>query len=229
MNVSEITFGNVYATLSQVDLSDYKMKKGKFDYLSWSDAINVMMEYYPQFTYEFLPETYEENGTVMTHCIVRIGHLERSMWLPVMDFNNNSSQNPTTRQIQDARMRCLVKCLAVYGLGLYIFRGEDLPDATKDKEEKAVVTTNYSLVSANGEDLGIYLGEQELMKELRSQLGVKKDSITDDHKAFFRVNKSTIATALQNANGGTDAHTSLNRLVAYYHDVWSEDEEEKTK
>ena len=30
-------------------------------------------------------------------------------------------------------MRCLVKCLAMFGLGHYIYAGEDLPSAEADK------------------------------------------------------------------------------------------------
>ena len=56
-----------------------------------------------------------------------------------MDNNNKSLTNPTTRQIQDSRMRCLVKCLAMLGLANYLYRGEDLPDANKDAEEAQVI------------------------------------------------------------------------------------------
>ncbi len=137
MNV-ELTYKEVWATLNALDLSEYHDKKGNFTYLSWTDAWKILMEHYSFATYEFQPETYENNGTVMSHCIVRIGHLERYMWLPCMDNRNNSVSNPTTRQIQDSRMRCLVKCLAMFGLANYIFRGEDLPDADKDVAEAQV-------------------------------------------------------------------------------------------
>ena len=53
------------------------------------------------------------------------------MWLPVMDNRNKSIVNPTTRDISDARMRCLVKAIAMHGLGIYIYAGEDLPESTK--------------------------------------------------------------------------------------------------
>ena len=138
MNV-ELTYKEVWATLNALDLSEYHEKKGKFTYISWTDAWKILMEHYPFATYEFQPETYENNGTVMSHCIVRIGHLERYMWLPCMDNNNKSLTNPTTRQIQDSRMRCLVKCLAMLGLANYLYRGEDLPDANKYAEEAQVI------------------------------------------------------------------------------------------
>ena len=138
MNV-ELTYKEVWQTLNALDLSKYHDKKGNFTYLSWTDAWQILQEQYSFATYEFMPETYEENGTVMSHCIVRIGNLERYMWLPCMDNRNNSLTNPTTRQISDTRMRCMVKCLAMFGLANYIFRGEDLPDAAKDEAEAKVV------------------------------------------------------------------------------------------
>jgi hypothetical protein len=62
------------------------------------------------------------------------------MWLPVMDNRNKSIVNGTTRDISDARMRCLVKCVAMFGLGIYLYAGEDLPSSVKD----APVTGNQA-------------------------------------------------------------------------------------
>jgi len=56
------------------------------------------------------------------------------MWLPVMDNRNNSIQNPTSRAISDQKMRCLVKAIAMHGLGHYIYAGEDLPKAESISE-----------------------------------------------------------------------------------------------
>ena len=72
------------------------------------------------------------DGSASVHVTVSIGDLARSMWLPVMDNRNNAISNPTSRQISDAKMRCLVKCIAILGLGHYIFAGEDLPSEKKE-------------------------------------------------------------------------------------------------
>ena len=146
--MTQITYKKVWDTLSTVNVNEWKKKKGKLnlDYISWSAAWHILMQHFPHATYEFMPETYEANGTVMSHCIVKIGDLERYMWLPCMDNRNESLTNPTTRQIQDSRMRCMVKCLAMFGLGFYIYDGqsfpyedEDLPDEQKDQQEKSVL------------------------------------------------------------------------------------------
>jgi hypothetical protein len=49
------------------------------------------------------------------------------MWLPVMDFNNKAIVNPDARQISDAKMRCLVKTCAMFGLGINIYDGSYSP------------------------------------------------------------------------------------------------------
>jgi hypothetical protein len=54
------------------------------------------------------------------------------MQLPVMDNRNNAISNPDSRKISDASMRCLAKCIACFGIGLYIYAGEDLPNGEMD-------------------------------------------------------------------------------------------------
>jgi len=82
------------------------------------------------------------DGSASVHVTVSIGNLARSMWLPVMDYKNNAIANPSARQISDAKMRCLVKCIAMFGLGHYIYAGEDLPvsDDKKDSSGSADAT-----------------------------------------------------------------------------------------
>ena len=58
------------------------------------------------------------------------------MWLPVMDYKNKAIVSPDTRAVSDTRMRCLTKCLAMYGLGHYIYAGEDLPTQAEPAVEE---------------------------------------------------------------------------------------------
>ena len=75
-NSYELTYENVWKTLSRVECVNTD-KKGNFTYMSWAVAWIELMKYYPSAQYEFLPESKEDNGTVMVNCIVKIGHLER--------------------------------------------------------------------------------------------------------------------------------------------------------
>lgn len=142
------TYEDVWKTLSAIDVSDYTEDKNGLTYLSWAWAWGVMMDCYPQLRVEWhgqndsggnrraMPDvTYYDGGTAMVGCTVRIGdEVERSMWLPVMDYRNKAIAQPDARMISDAKMRCLVKCFAMLGLGHYIYAGEELPRAAMGAE-----------------------------------------------------------------------------------------------
>lgn len=125
----------VWKTLSAIDVSKHVEKKGNLSYLSWAWAWGVLMEHYPDSQYCFEDPVYAPDNTCEIWCVLSIDNgqdkLTRRMWLPVMDYKNNSIQNPTTRHINDTRMRCLTKCMAMCGLGHYIYAGEDLPEGAK--------------------------------------------------------------------------------------------------
>ena len=129
---SEPTYESVWERLSKVDVNDKKEEKNGLSYLSWAWAWGTFMDHYPQATYEFFKEERDEFGHVEVWCRIRIGELERTMWLPVMDYRNNALKNPDLRKISDTRMRCLTKCMAMFGLGHYIYAGEDLPSGPDD-------------------------------------------------------------------------------------------------
>jgi hypothetical protein len=131
----EPTFQSVWKTLSAIDCSGKAEKKNGLTYLSWAWAWGIMMEHYPEARYDFLVEERDDANTCTVWCKVTINDLERMMWLPVMDYKNKAIANPDARAISDTRMRCLTKCLAMFGLGHYIYAGEDLPSASEPAEE----------------------------------------------------------------------------------------------
>ena len=120
----------VWKTLSGIDCSKHVKDKGGFTYLSWVWAWGILMENYPESTIERLPLSYYE-GSVETQVSVTVRRGEdkitRIMWLPVMNFKNQAIDQPDSRMISDTYMRCLVKCIALHGLGHYIYAGEDIP------------------------------------------------------------------------------------------------------
>lgn len=157
----------IWNTLSKIDVSEHtevKSVNGKdLTYLSWAWAWGVLMKHYPDADYEILDDQYIENSvvrekqgqnwvtntgrTVMVGVRMDIRGVERYMWLPVMNAKNNAQVDPCARSISDARMRCLVKVLALYGLGHYIYAGEDVPQADDESpadsgSKKAKTTTN---------------------------------------------------------------------------------------
>lgn len=124
----------VWKRLSSVDVNKHTEKKGNFTYLSWCWAWTTLQENYPSSNYECLPTEYHEGeggktATVWIDLTVSGDKYDitRRMWLPVLNFQNKPVVNPDAMDIQNARMRCLVKAMAMFGLGSYIYSGEDLP------------------------------------------------------------------------------------------------------
>ena len=162
----------VWQEMSTLNVNDKTSKKMNLTYLSWSDCWATLADYYPESNYDFGEPKYYPDDTVEVSCTVTIKEGEhafsRIMYLPVMDHRNNSVPNPTSRQISDARQRCLVKAVAVAtGLGLYIYRGEDLPSDDKPKRVNKQLVQQYVqafLTSLDAED-GLAL--RQLGDELR--------------------------------------------------------------
>ena len=121
----------VWDTLSKVDVSGRIEKKGNLSYLSWAWAWATLMKYYPQADYKVEGPVMFTDQTAEVGCWMMIGKgdesVERQMWLPVLDHKNSPIKNPNSFQINTAKMRCLTKCISMYGLGNYIYAGEDLP------------------------------------------------------------------------------------------------------
>lgn len=138
----------VFKTLSAVDVSKHIEKKNGLNYLSWSWAWQIVKSHYPSANYRIIqydnkPYLFDQNLGYLITTEVTIEGETIAMQLPVMDGANKAQKNvaytyktkfgdktvePATMfDINTAIMRCLTKNLAMFGLGLYIYSGEDLP------------------------------------------------------------------------------------------------------
>ena len=126
-NSKKMTYGQIWKKLRAVDTKPIQYQKSGLDYIGWADAWATLMENYPEATYEFpQPSFYrsgETKGTCEVHCKVTIGELSREISLPVMTsmMPMKAIENPTSRDINDAKVRSLVKVLAMFGLGLHLW------------------------------------------------------------------------------------------------------------
>ena len=126
---SNLTYKEVWETLSKIDVSPYLDTKGQFSYLSWSYARAILSHFYPQYRVIWLPSEKFEDGTMMLHCRVEIDHLSREHWLPVYDNKYKAIKNPNADDIQDNMQRCFVKTVALFGLGIQVFHnGSGTPE-----------------------------------------------------------------------------------------------------
>ena len=130
---------DVFKRLSAVNVNQQKERKGKFDYLPWTDAWTLLMEHYPDATHDMLEDVIYPDGTMEVRSSVTINGQTQKMFLPVIDHRNKAIQNPNAFDVNKNRMRCLAKNIALFGLGLYIFRGEDLPSEPVVEESKQMI------------------------------------------------------------------------------------------
>lgn len=127
---------NVFAKLYFVNVNEITEKKGRFTYLSWSHAWTEVCKHFPNSaSYHFHDDLVYPDGTREVRCTVTIEGMSHMMWLPVMDNSNRAIKNPDARAISDTRMRCFVKAIAMHGLGLYIYRGEGIPEDAGEPQE----------------------------------------------------------------------------------------------
>ena len=70
-----------------------------------------------------------DDATALVGVDATIKGITRRCLLPVMDHKNKAIPKPNAFDVNKAQMRCLAKAIAMHGLGLYIYAGEDLPEA----------------------------------------------------------------------------------------------------
>ena len=127
---------SVWATLSAIDCSEHIEDKGGFSYLSWSWAIAMVREHYPDMSHRPLKSKRYPDETLEVRHEVTINGQTAMCWLPVTDYRNKAIANPDAMAINTARMRCLTKCIAVnFGLGFYIYQGDSFPAPSVDLQE----------------------------------------------------------------------------------------------
>lgn len=115
-----------FSDLRKINVNEFLEKKGNLSYLSWAHAVDTLLQNDPSATWIF-PEPIMFGQTMMVKCEVTAFGKTMRMHLPVMDNRNNAVEKPDARKVNDAMMRCLAKCIATFGIGLYIYAGEDVP------------------------------------------------------------------------------------------------------
>lgn len=123
---------NTFQSLLQIDVSKHIEKKGQFTYLSWPYAVSQLRLADPNAKWEVrrfngLPFLPTELG-YFVEVAVTVNELTLSQIHPVLDSKNRPIECPTSFDINTSIQRCLVKAIALHGLGLSIYAGEDLID-----------------------------------------------------------------------------------------------------
>lgn len=116
-----------YKELSKINVNEHTEKKGNLTYLSWAWAVDQLLSKDPTATWSY-GEPVSFSDTLMVFCHVSAFGKTMAAQLPVMDYKNNAIINPNAMDVNTAMQRCLAKAIALHGIGLYIYAGEDLPE-----------------------------------------------------------------------------------------------------
>ena len=127
---------NKYEQLAAINVNAQVEKKGGLSYLSWAWAVDHLLRIDPDAEWRYDEPVYLADRTALVFCSVKcLGKWRGPMQLPVMDHRNKAIKEPDAFAINTAMQRCLVKAIALHGLGLYIYAGEDLPPGETPDEK----------------------------------------------------------------------------------------------
>ena len=162
-----------YLELRKIDVSEHIEKKNNLSYLSWAWAVDTLLQQDPNATWEY-KEPAKFNETLMVFCSVTAFGKTMTAQLPVMDYRNKAIANPDAFSVNTAMQRCLAKAIALHGIGLYIYSGEDIPESTtkevvKPSEVDLTVAKNNLLEASKKGELkqAFFALSPEVQSELR--------------------------------------------------------------
>lgn len=200
---------NTFKTLSQINVNGMVEKKqtggSTLTYLSWASAWQVAKENFPDIEYEIeknpetgLPYWYDPLTGYMVFTKIILGNQTHEMWLPVMDGTNHAMkeepyevqtkykkftvQAATMTDINKTIMRCLVKNLSIFGLGLYIYRGEDLPIDTEQSQPAQPANKPIEKAAQAKDKRPVTKQMVDIIKDTIKEYGVTEDFILKAYK-----------------------------------------------
>lgn len=187
-----------FEMLSKINVNKFVEKKNGLTYLSWAYAWSEVKKNCPDATYEIGETTYDDALGFMCNTSVTIDGETLPMWLPVMDGANKSMKKQpykystrygeksveaaTTFDINKTMMRCLVKNLAMFGLGIYIFAGDDIPTTEVQEEVKEIALISLKKDDDNWSKVSAFV-------KANKSKGI--DTILDQLKTKYTISTST--------------------------------------
>lgn len=175
-------FADKFRELNSRDVSAHVEKKQNLNYLSWAyvqqeltkedpNYSERVIEFpYPDSTNEnfFVPYLKTNEGYMVCVELTVFGVTKRE-WLPVLDYRNKPVTVGSSTAIFDinkATKRCMVKCAAKFGLGNYLYLGEEAPDVSDELKELLVKEANEFIKIAEESNKGSQFEVQ--IKKLKS-------------------------------------------------------------
>ena len=169
---------NYFARMNQINVSEHIEKKGSFSYLSWPYAVAQLRLADPAAFWEVrrfdgLPYLKTETG-YFVEVAVTVQSVTLSQIHPVLDAKNHPIAEPTAFDINTSIQRCLVKAIALHGLGLYVYAGEDLPHG----EDAPTAVPKVSPIQIQRART-ITIGQQRFLEKLIAEAGWTEQRFLD--------------------------------------------------
>lgn len=211
---------SVFTTLSEISVKEKIERKGNLDYLSWANAWAMLKAAYP----DAQRKVYEHDHTGFNYftdgksAYVKVGiivnGLEHIDYLPIMDFRNNAIpiEKVTATDVNKTIQRSTAKAIAMHGLGLSLWTGEDVPEVTTDKPSHPVSSKTLKKEKTAEDDSLIELkkGDDNWQKvstyvQANAALGVEHigKQLTRKYKMSPAIKKE-IANIIKSASNGSD-------------------------
>ena len=167
---------SVYSTLSQTSVREKIERKGNLDYLSWANAWHMLKTAYPNaqrkvYEHDHTGFNYFTDGrTAYVKVGIIVNDLEHIDYIPVMDFRNNALpiDKVTATDVNKTIQRSTAKAIAMHGLGLSLWTGEDVPvivDVAQAPQESSLIELTKG--SENWDKVAQYI-------TLNKQIGLDK-------------------------------------------------------
>jgi hypothetical protein len=171
---------STYANLSAINVREKVERKGQMDYLSWANAWHMLKQNYPEAT----RNVYEDPATGWNYFTdgrsawvkvgITVNGMEHIDYLPVMDYRNNALpvDKVTATDVNKTIQRSTAKAIAMHGLGLSLWTGEDVPEMVTTKAPVKKATSTPTLIELKVDDDN-WVKVLKYVSE-NKQLGLKK-------------------------------------------------------
>ena len=171
---------STFEILDAINVNEFTDTKGKYTYLSWTYAVRELLRVAPNATWEIHEyESWHTHGSYrqpymktdvgyFVKVTVTIDGISRTQVHPVLDNKNHTLLEPNAFQINTSIQRCLAKAIALHGLGIYIYAGEDLPEPAKPLSNEQKKSIHILLSN---------LDDDKKVKEIRDK--IKSEEINE--------------------------------------------------
>ena len=186
--------------LRKINVNDHIEKKNGLSYLSWAWAVDLLLQNDPAATWSY-DEPKAFGKTLMVFCTVEAFGKKMTAQLPVIDYKNQAIQEPNAMQVNTAMQRCLAKAIALHGIGLYIYAGEDIPVEEPVKKPEAVTPMAGALDHYSKEEQEVLRWTAEQTTQLVAQGDI--DKAVANLKAFTGEDKIALWSLLDSKTRST--------------------------